>query len=47
MRVNCSISREERVMNELPGLPLLLGLLSDEVLTLPDWRAELVAGDND
>ncbi|GAB2804484.1 hypothetical protein GCM10027091_40890 [Streptomyces daliensis] len=38
----------EVVMQELPGIGLLiLTLLSDEVLTVPQWRLELAAGDND
>jgi hypothetical protein len=33
-------------MEELP-LGLLLGLLADEVVSLPEWRQELASGDND
>lgn len=35
-------------MDELPGIGLsLLVLLSDEVLSLPEWRQELASGGND
>ncbi|ELS50801.1 hypothetical protein STVIR_8231 [Streptomyces viridochromogenes Tue57] len=34
-------------MDELPGLLGVVLLLSDEILSLPEWRQELTEGDND
>lgn len=35
-------------MDELPGIGVIILItISDEVLSLPDWRQELAAGGND
>jgi hypothetical protein len=35
-------------MYELPGIGIaLLLIIGDEVLSVPEWRVELAAGDND